>query len=397
MNLIQIQPDGIVLGQPLPFSLHTEDGSLLARKGDIIHSSPALDLLQQGRSIYVESLLGSRLTGAALSALMGLDTPLAEIVSARPNQSRPQTRNRAGPDDQIDWRSMQLRLSRLGHHNSKPQAMAQLDVLHAQLSQQVLRYPDASLLTLFHLSINDGDFYSSTHALLVSALCTLAAKDVFNWSEKDRQSLGKAALTMNFAMAEMQDQLAQQRQPPSDQQRRLIDHHPVLSVRLLQQLGVADSHWLDAISCHHSVGPGPLSQHSVALQMARLIKRADVFLARLSPRVARAPMTTSVALQAAYFDEQHQVDEAGTALIKVVGVYPPATFVELVNGEVAVVIKRGHLGTAPKVAVLINKVGTPTSEPVVRHTDLADYRVRASVPRTQVKIHVDLNRLLALI
>ncbi len=373
MKLIEIQPDSIVLGRPLPFSLHTKDGSLLARKGDIIHSNPDLDLLQQRRAIYIEK---SFPRGRADLGALG---------------------NQAERDEQIDWRSMQLRLSRLVRHSSKLHAMALLDALHAQLSQQVLRHPDASLLALFHLSLNDADFYSSTHALLVCALCTLAANDVFDWNEQDRESLGKAALTMNFAMAEMQDQLALQRHPPSDQQRRLIDHHPVLSVQLLQQLGVVDSHWLDAISCHHSVGPGPLSQRSVALQMARLIKRADVFLARLSPRVARAPMTTSVALQAAYFDEQHQVDEAGTALIKVVGVYPPATFVELVNGEVAVVIKRGRVSTAPKVAVLINKTGVATSEPIVRHTELADYRVRANVPHGQVKIQLDIDRLLTLL
>jgi len=64
---------------------------------------------------------------------------------------------------------------------------------------------------------------------------------------------------------------------------------------------------------------------------------------------------------------------------------------------VAVVIKRGLVSTAPKVAVLVNKAGLPTSEPIVRHTDLADYRVLSSFTHADVKAQINLNRLLALI
>jgi HD-GYP domain-containing protein (c-di-GMP phosphodiesterase class II) len=209
--------------------------------------------------------------------------------------------------------------------------------------------------------------------------------------------LGIAALTMNFAMTEMQDQLAKQKEPLSVEQKDVIEQHPEISVQLLQKLGVTDSRWLDAVFHHHDVAPGPLKTRDIHLQMARLIQRADVFSARLAPRAARSGMTTPSALQAAYFDEQRQVDEAGAALVKAVGIYPPGSFVRLSNNEVAAVIKRGVNTTTPKVAVLVNKSGSPTGEPIVRYTGLGDFRISGSMLHGDIKVHFDLNRMLALV
>jgi HD-GYP domain-containing protein (c-di-GMP phosphodiesterase class II) len=297
----------------------------------------------------------------------------------------------------MDWHSLQLRANRALRDVSGPDAMHRLQQLHHDLSQQVLRHPDASLLALIYLSSTETGLYSATHALLVSAMCMLAARDVLGWSEENQKILSQAALTMNFAMTEMQDQLARQKQPPSHEQKVVIVQHPEVSVQMLQQLGVTDSRWLEAVFHHHSVQPGPMKVRDIHQQMARLIQRADVFAARLAPRAARAGMTTPSALQAAYFDEKRQVDEAGAALVKVVGIYPPGSFVKLNNNEVAAVVKRGANTAAPKVAVLLNKSGNPTGEPIIRYTDLPDYRISGSLLHGEVKVHFDLERMLLLI
>lgn len=130
--------------------------------------------------------------------------------------------------------------------------------------------------------------------------------------------------------------------------------------------------------------------------MARLIQRADMFAARLAPRASRIPTSPAAAMQASYFDENRQVDEAGAALIKAVGIYSPGSFVRLTTNEVAIVIQRGINTTTPKVAVLINRDGVPTGEPIVRDTALRDYRIVASVPHRDVKVQINLQRLLPL-
>ena len=206
----------------------------------------------------------------------------------------------------------------------------------------------------------------------------------------------KAALTMNLGMTELQDRLALQADPVSPTQRKLIEEHPTRSVEKLMALGVTDSIWLQAVAQHHTQAPGPLRTRAPAERLARLIQRADMFAARLAPRASRVPVVPAAAMQACYFDENRQIDEAGAALIKAVGIYQPGSFVRLNSDEVGVVVRRGMNTTTPKVAVLVNRNGMPTVEPMVRDTSLREYKVVASVPHREVRVQLNLERLLPL-
>ena len=130
--------------------------------------------------------------------------------------------------------------------------------------------------------------------------------------------------------------------------------------------------------------------------MARLIQRADIFAAAISPRAGRRPVPPSKAMKAAYFDENSQVDEAGSALVKAVGIYPPGSFVCLANGEVAVVVRRGANTSAPRVAVVRHRSGMPNADLTVRDTALPEFKVTANVAHDAVKDKPHLKRLLPL-
>ena len=101
-------------------------------------------------------------------------------------------------------------------------------------------------------------------------------------------------------------------------------------------------------------------------------------------------------MQASYFDENRQVDEAGAALIKAVGIYTPGSFVRLATQEIAVVVRRGRNTTTPRVAVIINREGMPTVEPLVRDTVQREYAIVASVPHREVRVQLNVPRLLEL-
>ena len=90
------------------------------------------------------------------------------------------------------------------------------------------------------------------------------------------------------------------------------------------------------------------------------------------------------------------IDETGAAIIKAVGIYQPGSFVRLATNEVAVVIQRGLNTTTPKVAVLLNRSGVPTIEPTIRDTSVRDHRIVASVAHKDVKVQLNLERLLPL-
>ncbi len=145
--------------------------------------------------------------------------------------------------------------------------------------------PDSALLALVQLSASEVRFYSATHAMLVAVIGMMVARETLRWPLPHVHTLGRAALTMNISMTQLQDDLAQQRSPLSTEQAKDIDHHSARSITLLQQLGVSDALWLEAIKYHHFRDPGKLGEKSISRQMARLIQRADILGARIAPRV----------------------------------------------------------------------------------------------------------------
>lgn len=154
---------------------------------------------------------------------------------------------------------------------------------------------------------------------------------------------------------------------------------------------------LDAVRMHHHRAPGTLASKSEAQQMARLMQRADIFAARLAPRVSRTPMPVTAAMQSCYYDEAHQVDEAGAAIVKTLGVYPPGTFVRLTSQEVGLVVRRGATATTPKVAVLLNREGMPTGEMIPRDSSQPAWKITGVVSQREVRVQIPLERLLAMV
>ena len=59
-------------------------------------------------------------------------------------------------------------------------------------------------------------------------------------------------------------------------------------------------------------------------------------------------------------------------------------------------VKRGLNTTTPKVAVLVNRSGMPTVEPTLRDTSQREFRVVNSVPHREVKVQINLERILPL-
>lgn len=402
-NLVPVHPDAIRLDQPLPFALMDAEGVLLAHKGFLFSSRDELDmLLARGVSLYIDyadSEAYQRAYMGRLNELVIKNKTLGQIAGVQLSRNELDD-GRADVEEESgspDWLDYQVQANSVLRDTSSPQFLQRLVRLQKRLRQHAVRDPDAALFALFHLSASEIRLYSATHALLVSTMCGLAAREVLDWSTDEEQVLCLAALTMNIGMTELQDRLAQQLTPPSTEQRRQIDQHAQRSVDLLMQSGVNDPVWLQAVSLHHSIGPGPLGSREPGQRMARLVQRADMFAARLAPRASRVPTSPAAAMQASYFDESRQVDEAGAALIKAVGIYSPGSFVRLNTEEVAAVIRRGLNTTTPKVAVVINRDGMPVAEPVVRDTSQRDYRIVASVPHRELKVRLNLPRMLALI
>ena len=279
MNLVQVTLESIVIGQPLPFALRDEMGTLLARKGFLIGSRADLEAMRgRGLGFFVDVSESERHQKAFVGKLFELvrdDRPLGKIAQANLT-----IRDLAGsrgdlPGDLPSWLDLQVQGNRLLRDLNAENFPDDLERLHTQLDRLTRGNPDGALFALFHLSASEIHLYSATHAMLVSVICALAAREVLRWPQPLEATVCKAALTMNISMTGLQDSLAAQRDAPTPEQRDQIEHHPAHSVELLKRMGLHDPDWLEAVRDHHRAMPGELGTRTPGQRMARLIQRAD--------------------------------------------------------------------------------------------------------------------------
>jgi HD-GYP domain-containing protein (c-di-GMP phosphodiesterase class II) len=398
MNLVPVNAESVPIGLPLPFPLMDKEGTLLAKKSFVVTSRRELDdIAQRGGGLFIDiadSEAHHRAYVERLHILVRDDKSLGEIADAKIGGDA--AARAAELEDRMDWLDLQEAANILLRDTQSTAFFDRLARLLRQLQRHSQRNADGALFALIYLSATDSRVYSATHAMLVSIMGVLAARDVLNWPPQDQALVAQAALTMNIGMTDLQDRLALQAEPLSAAQRTAINGHAEASAAVLRGMGVGDADWLEVVRTHHTQAPGPLNGRTRAQRVARLIQRADMFAARLAPRAGRTPIAPAAAMQACYFDENKAIDEAGAALIKAVGIHQPGSFVRLATDEIAVVIKRGANTTTPRVAVLVNRAGLATVEPTIRETSVRDHRIVASVPHRDVKVQVNLERLLPL-
>jgi hypothetical protein len=127
---------------------------------------------------------------------------------------------------------------------------------------------------------------------------------------------------------------------------------------------------------HHHVAPDgtgyPAGQREVG-DLAALVRRADIYTAKLSPRTNRDAMAADRAGRAMFMYDPGNSMTA--ALVKEFGVYPPGCFVKLSSGETAVVVKRGASVITPLVAALTTPRGATLTEPEPRDTSKPEFTI----------------------
>ncbi len=252
------------------------------------------------------------------------------------------------------------------------------------------RDTDVGLYLLFQLACNSPVGYSASHALVSAVLCHLIALEL-KLSQRERDSLVHAAITMNIAMTGLQDQLAGQMDKPSAEQQQAIDAHAAQGVAMLRSLGVGDVLWLETVSRHHEdlLAHGALESMAPALRLARILAVVDRYAAMISPRQSRQGRSAAESLRSIITNARRQHDEVGHALVRVIGLCPPGTYVRLDNREVAVVIRRSAKPNLPHVAIVINERGALINPPRLHRTVAGAPDIKAALAASSVREHLN--------
>jgi len=277
-----------------------------------------------------------------------------------------------------------------------------------QFSHRVLQYDrwmqalmqrdaDAGLYLLFQLASNSPVGYSASHSLVCSVLCHLIAREL-QLPASERNSLVHAALTMNIAMTALQDVLANQSERPSSQQQELIRVHPVKGTMMLGSLGVRDEDWLEIVGGHHDnrVDAGDFGSLERAVRLTRILKMVDRYAAMISPRLSRAGRSATESARIAMANSTNKTDEIGRALMRVVGLCPPGTFVRMDSDELGVVLRRSNRPNLPFVAIVGGADGHLLPAPKLHATAQGAPNIRAALPASGVRAQLNHFQILSL-
>ena len=258
------------------------------------------------------------------------------------------------------------------------------------------RDADVGLYLLFQLAGSSSVGYSASHALVCAVLCHLTAIEM-QLAQVERDALVHAALTMNIAMTNLQDELTGRPGPPSRSQHDAIRAHPAKGAMMLSDIGIDDALWLGTVAAHHDESDEQRGLQSLEppRRLARIVRSVDRYGAMISPRKARAGRSATDSMRSV-LSQPGAGGEVGRALVRTVGLCPPGTYVQMDNGEIAVVMRRSPKANHPHVAIVLNETGQPCAQPRLHRTAQGGPQIRSAMAAGSVRVRLNHHLILQL-
>jgi HD-GYP domain-containing protein (c-di-GMP phosphodiesterase class II) len=371
MELLRLVASQIKVGEPLPFGVRDENAKLLLARGQMITTDTQLETLL-ARGIYADK---------------------EEIRALAEKRGAATERKRLTLFDL--WEQAIWRVERLLGSLEEPDFSGRFDEFAVQFMDLVQRDPDIAIYLSVRQDARRLNLYGLTHSLHCALLCQLLATRLA-WPAERIRTLVKAALTMNLSILEVQGRYAVHGRL-GEAQRAQIQAHPGQAVERMRAAGVTDEAWLQTVLEHHerSGGGGYPNNLSEVSEDASVLRMADVFMAKISARSERPALPIQDAARQMFAEARGS--PAAAAIIKEYGIYPPGNYVQLVSGEMAIVIRRGATAHTPLAAAITDKSGLPTVSTARRDTAQPAYAIKALGDAKALVLRVPPERLYGLV
>ena len=332
----------VVVGEPLPLDIYDKEQVLLLANGNVVESARQLQLLvERGGLVLLKEV-----------------TDPFQVVLHAPRAQLPEV-----------WSSIRQRVTQLLSSVDEPQLENRMQAALPLVQTLIERDPDLAIFQIIRQSKAERGTYGSLQAMQTSALAMMLANRL-GWMGGMIDLAAKCALTMNLSILESMSPVFLQ----SDQR-----NHPTRSREILQNAGITDPDWLEAVERHHERPDGSGYPRGITEvnEASQLVQCVEVFVEGLGRAAGHSAVTATGLLRQMYLEAPKSTFVA--ALIKELGIYPPGSIVRLDNGEIGMVVQRGLTTTAPLVAVLDPDWSVPP-EPRIRDTASANYAVIGVLP-----------------
>ena len=207
--------------------------------------------------------------------------------------------------------------------------------------------------------VKSRDAYTAEHCLRV-AIFTVAFARFLGLPDEDLHVAGMCGLLHDLGKLHVPDHILNKPGPLNCEELAVMKNHTHFGYELMKSDPALDSIISDVSRHHHERidgrgYPDQLEDWQIS-RFARIVAIVDAFDAMTSDRCYRDGMPSSDAIRVLFQNRGTQFDaEMVEAFIRMVGIYPPGTLVELSTGEVALIVAV-HPGKKlqPRVEVLLD-------------------------------------------
>jgi len=242
-----------------------------------------------------------------------------------------------------------------------------LDQARAQGRKLVAVSNRSALDVMQFMRYPDFDSYTIGHSVRVAALAALLAR-ALGWSTDLQSEIATAGLLHDLGKGKVPDEILFKPGRLDDDERRIMETHPVLGSRVLLANGETSAIVLAATWGHHLREDGggypAMPPWFAGSSAAALIHVCDVFEALTATRPYKKPMSPRLAYEIMLADAGSFQPRMLAALVHTLGLYPPGSEVVLSDFRQAVVIAAGPDPEQPLVRVTHNAAGAPLTRPL---------------------------------
>jgi putative nucleotidyltransferase with HDIG domain len=227
----------------------------------------------------------------------------------------------------------------------------------------------------------------SGHALNVTVIALLMGR-VFGFAEDEMLDLGVGALLHDVGKLDLPDRVRHADLPLNPREQQAYREHVALGVALGERMGLRDGA-LHVLAQHHEMADGSgfparlnLDRMAVGARIVSLINRYDNLC---NPAQVAHALTPHEALSQIFAQSRTKFDATMlNAFIRMMGVYPPGSLVQLTDDRYATVVScNSSRPLKPRVLVCDTKV--PMEEALLLNLDgCADLGIRRSLKATQL-------------
>lgn len=219
----------------------------------------------------------------------------------------------------------------------------------------ILRNPDASV---WLTRISSKDEGTAQHSLNVAALSIVMGKSM-NMTPRELEDVGVCAMLHDVGKTSLPLELLQKDGKFTPEEYEQMKTHCRAGRDILVSTKSVMSGAADVAHAHHERPDGKGYPRGLTAEKipkyAKIVAIAEAYDVITTAQSYRQAMSPSEALQELYANRGTQFDEdLVIRFIDAVGIFPPGSIVEMVNGEIGIVLSNTHDKLRPKIIMILD-------------------------------------------